>query len=181
MRMRDLLPWRNFVIDTNGPPEVAAAELRKHVEAPRRWGGSGGDVPFAGRELEAGRFEFCRVISYKNSFLPVIRVVIEPSHQGGARVRIAMRLDPSVLAFTRVWMRFSVLAVLLGLAFLFRGEVMGLAALSIPVFGAALCAVSFALEAGKAELLLRQIFGATPALPAAREAGIRLRITDSGH
>jgi hypothetical protein len=171
MRMRDLVPWRNLVIDTSWAPEVAADELRKHMAAPRSWGDGGGDAPFAGRELDGGRFEFSRVISYRNSFLPVIRAVIEPSPQGGARVRVAMRLEPSVVAFMRVWMRFSVLGVMLGLTFLFLGEIMGLAALSLPVLGVALCTVSFAVEAGKAERLLREIFGVASALQAPPRTG----------
>ncbi len=58
MRARDLLPWRDFTIETSWSPEVAALELGRRVGARSffaRAHGSG-DEPFVGEERDGKTF-----------------------------------------------------------------------------------------------------------------------------
>jgi hypothetical protein len=162
MLMRDLLPWRDFVIETSWPPTVAAIEIKKRIAAPRIFGG--GDEPFVGKSLAEAEFRFSRAISYRNSFLPVIQAAVEPSHRDGARLRVRMRLSVPVMAFMGVWMTGATFGALVGLVSAARGGPPALIVLALPLFGVGLVAVPFSLEARKAEAMLRAIFAAAPGL-----------------
>jgi hypothetical protein len=153
MRLRDLRPWRDFVIETRLAPNMASAELEKLVGA----GGPFIHKPSSGRERR-----FCRRISYRNSFLPMIGVVVEPSPTG-ARVRISMRLHVFVMAFMTLWMTGATLGCLAMLTVGLRQQnPIALFALVFPLFGAALVSIPFALEARIAEDLLREPFAGPP-------------------
>jgi len=172
MHARDLVPWRDFTIETSWSPTVAAVELQKRIGERRFFGG--GDTPFTGT-VDGSVFRFSRRIAYRNSFLPMIVAVIEPSHHNGARIRVQMRLHVLVMVFMAVWMTGATLAGLVGLTALARGQPAGLAALAFPLFGAALSTIPFALEARLAERLLREIYAQAPAPPAPPESGVAYR------
>ena len=118
-----LLPWRSFTIETSWAPEVAAAELAKEIAGPMLPGG--GYAPFVGRGTSPYDFEFSRRIEYRNSFLPVVRTTVEASHRGGALVRVTMRMNPFVIAFTSLWMSGATLGGLGGLIGLLNGHPAG--------------------------------------------------------
>jgi hypothetical protein len=148
-------------------------ELQKRIGERRFFGG--GDTPFAGTG-DGSVFRFSRRIAYRNSFLPRIVAVIEPSHLDGARVRIQMRLHLFVMVFMAVWMTGATLAsVVVGLATLSEGQLAGLLAFAFPLTGAAMATIPFALEARTAERLLREIYARAPALPAPPESGVAYR------
>jgi hypothetical protein len=167
--LRAAVPWRSFTIDTCWSPEVAAIEIRKVIDAPTLFGGGGG-LPFVGKACGEKEFEFRRRIGYRNSFLPVIHAVVEPSHHGGARVRVNMRMHAFVIAFMVVWVTFaSVVPGAAGVVALLHGQASG--QLLVPLFGVAMVCVGFPPEARKAEAMLRALYAAAPALPPPPETG----------
>jgi hypothetical protein len=168
--LRELIPWRTFVIETRWPPEVAAIEVKKVIDKPTLFGAIG-DAPFVGKAKSQTEFVFRRRISYRNSFLPIIRAVVEPSHNGGARIRVRMRMYLFAMGFLLVWSTGGAFAGLAGLVALSEGQVAGLVGVAFPLFGLALTCVPFALEARIAERLLRAIYAAAPPLPPPPETG----------
>lgn len=165
MRPSDLIPWRDFTVDTSWSPEVADIELRKRI------GGLLGTdgAAFKGRSVGPvgqRQYRFQRVISYRNSFLPVISASVEPGYREGARVRVRMRIHALVAVFMAFWMTGATLGgVFGGVAMLVHGQAAGLVALGLPIFGAGLITIPFALEARVAERLLREMYALAPALP----------------
>jgi hypothetical protein len=166
-----LIPWRAFDIGTSWSPAVAVIELKKSVDQHTLFFGGGGNAPFVGDVRGETKFLFRRRIAYRNSFLPIIRVVVEPSHHGGTRLRVTMRLHLFVTAFMAVWMTGGAVGAVGGLAAVFAGQPAGLVALAFPLFGAGLVGIPFALEARRAESLLRSIYANAPALPEPPDTG----------
>ena len=161
MHARDLLPWRDFVIETSWSAGVAATEMKNRLGPQRLYGGS--SAPFVGESLGDAEFRFRRAISYRNSFLPNIRVSVEPAGDRGARVHARMQLHPAVLALTAIWL---VVMTIAAIAHLFapwhrQAGPMGLA---LPAIGLVVVVLSFGLEARKAEAMLRAIYAPAPAL-----------------
>jgi hypothetical protein len=170
VRLRELIPWRTFVVETRWPPEIAAVEVKRAIHQPTLFG-SGGDAPFVGKVKSETEFVFRRRISYKNSFLPIVRAIVEPSRHGGARIRVRMRMHSFALCLILVWITGGAFAVLAGLVALFEGQMAGLIGIAFPVVGLGLACTPFALEARVAERLLRAIYAAAPALPPPPETG----------
>jgi hypothetical protein len=113
VRPSDLLPWRDFIIETSWSPEVADIELRKRIDGLL----GTGDGPFKGHSVGQCQYKFQKVISYRNSFLPVITASVEPGHREGARIRVRMRLHAFVALFMAVWMTGATAGgVLIGIA-----------------------------------------------------------------
>lgn len=171
LRLKDLLPWRAFTIDTTWPAPVAAIEIRKRLAPRSPWqflslsGGGSPDQPFVGKE-EGDSFVFSRAIGYRNSFLPVIGLTIAPSGDTGARVNVRMRMNAAVVAFMAVWMTGATLGALsLGAVAIVEGRPAGLLALLFPLFGGLLAGGGFAFEARRAESLLRDLFPPPPPPP----------------
>jgi hypothetical protein len=161
MQPRDLLPWRELTIETRWSPDVAAAELAERIGKRTFFGG--GDTLFVGDRLNEREFRFSRRIAYRNSFVPVIRAVVEASDHGGSRIRIRMKLHALVMPFMAFWMTGATCGGLpAGIASLWQRNVWGLIGLALPVFGAALVTVPFAIEAQSAERLLRDLFASAP-------------------
>jgi hypothetical protein len=166
-----LIPWRALDIGTSWSPEVAVIELRKFVDQGTLLLGGVGDAPFVGDIRGKSEFRFQRRITYRDSFLPMIRVAVEPWHHGGARLRATMRLQLFVMAFMAVWMTGATLGAIAGLVAAFSGQPAGLLVLVLPLFGAGLLGIPFAFEARNAEILLRSIYGDAPALPEPPDTG----------
>ena len=163
-RLGELRPSRRFVLETDSSPEEATATLQANV-GPRTWGFGGGDSgpPFVGQRVGPMGFAISRAITYRNSFLPVLHVTIEPRPSGGARVDVAMRMALPVIVFMAVWMTgASVGAILGGWVAFARHEPFGLVAVVFPLFAAALAGGGFAYEARRAEELLRGLFAPAP-------------------
>jgi hypothetical protein len=164
-RLQDLVPWRELTIETKWSPEVVAMEIRKRLAArgPRPLFGFGFGVPapeqpFVGRG-DGTHFVFSRAIGYRNSFLPVIAVSIDPSGDEGARLGVRMRLNALVIAFMGVWLAGATIgSVCIAAAGLYDGNPAALVGLLFPLFGAGLMSGGFAYEARRAEALLRDIF-----------------------
>jgi hypothetical protein len=161
-RWGDLLPWRRLTIYTTSSFDEATAELERNISR-ARFLGAGEDprLPFAGR-VAGARFTFRRQTVRRNSFLPIVEVVVSPLSRG-ARVDVQMRLQFFVLAFMAVWMMGATLGALIGLGLaLFHGRPEGLVALLLPLFGGGLTGIAFADEARRAEAMLRSLFPPAP-------------------
>jgi hypothetical protein len=170
MILHHLIPWRTFVVETAWSPEVAAIELGKIIEKPVLF--ARGEAPFVGKAVTATEFVFRRQISGRNSFLPRIHAVIEPSHHGGSHIRVDMRMHIAVIAFMAVWMTGATCGSLtVGIAAVHQGREAALPWVLFPLFGAAMIAIGFAPEARKAEHLLRALYARAPALPSPPDTG----------
>lgn len=173
MNLRDLLPWRDFVVDTRWPPEVAVAEIQKRVGQPQLFGW-GETAPFVGhRAGNAFRLNLKKSALQKGRGPAVIDAVVEPSHHNGARIRVKMRLTSSLSFVLLASIVFLVLCVSGA-----RAEMKGVNAVFLSfglLFYSTLVAIMFVFQANKAERLLREIFARAPALPAPVETGLAYR------
>ncbi len=161
MRARDLLPWRDFVIETSWSPVVAATEMKNRIGPRRLYGG--GSAPFAGESLNDAAFRFRRAIAYRNSFLPHIHVAVEPAGDRGALVHVRMQLHPAVLALTVIWLVGMTIGAIAQVTLAWHRHA-GPLGLAMPAIGIVVIVVSFGLEARKAEAMLREIYAPAPAL-----------------
>jgi hypothetical protein len=115
--------------------------------------------PFVGI-IDGERFRIRRVIDYRNNFLPVISGKIAPDRTG-SRVDIVVKLKPAVAVAMILWlgaMSFAAAAAVWQSVQI--GEVKGLAALLLPIFGFVLVAIAFVPEKRKALKLLAETFDA---------------------
>lgn len=140
---------------------MAALELKKVIDKPTFFGGSG-DKPFVGRAESETEFRFRRRTAYR-SLPPMIRVFVEPLRHGGTCLHVHMRLH----LFAAVFMACCMTVATIGaVRLLCEGQPRGLIGLTLfAVLGAGLTGVPFALEAREAEKLLRTVYAAAPAPP----------------
>ena len=155
------LPFARFSIHT----ELSHAETRNRLAAavdPRRfvfW--RNGPLPFVGK-VEMSEFRIRRIISYGNSFLPIIHGRIE-AHGTGSRLQGTMRLHVLVLAFLVVWCTgVVVIGGAVSVAMLADGgrRAEALLPVGMLVFAWILTSASFTYEARKAERVLRELVSA---------------------
>lgn len=173
VRVGDLLPWRDFVIETSWPCEVAALELRKAIDEPQLFSGEA-TATFVGRAESATRFKFTRRVPYRSTWRLVVLAVVEPSRRDGARIRVRMRMHLFVVAFATAWraaVTYRAASTVAGAVFSGRMAAADVLPLALPFFGVAITCVPFALEASKIETLLRGIYAAAPAAPPPPDTG----------
>lgn len=116
-------------------------------------------------EVEADRVEIQRVIYYRNSFLPRIRAVVEPTPRG-SRLRGTLSLHPLVIAFMIVWFGALLAAPIAILLTAPRDQPRTLFMLIPPAFllvAWLLIAGVFSYEADRARKLLAGLLGAESA------------------
>jgi hypothetical protein len=169
MRLNDLFPQRDFVIETRWPPSVAAIEIRKRIAV--RDGGRLGDEPFFGRSLSKVEFQFSRAPSDRKNLLPIIDATVTPCDRDGARVHVRMRPHDGVLLIPALAI---VMAILGPFAAVIYGGVAGLKLLGVSallILGGRWHHAAFEREARRAEAILRGIFAAAPALPPPHDTG----------
>jgi hypothetical protein len=159
LRLRDLVPWRTFTIETSWSAPVAAAELGNHIGPGRTF-----RAPVVASGHNENELTFSRAINYRDSFLPVIDVAIAPAPHVGARLTVRIRLNWFVGVFMGFWVAGATLGTL-GVAIdaIANERPFGSLALLGPLFYAGLTAFGFAIEARRAEVLLRALF--PPASP----------------
>jgi hypothetical protein len=163
MNLRELLPSRDFVIETTWPPEVAGLELRKRID--RRWFPSA-CTPFVGESLGPNRFSFTLRRSWsRNSFEPVAFATIEPASGRGARVRVHMRMSLPVIAFLCVWIMGALVCAAVSLAVLVTRGSFELAPLGMVLGVVALVVGSFIPDARKMERAVCLVFADAPGPP----------------
>lgn len=156
-----IYPKYLFTIDSPLSASEMVSVLESAVEPPKlvRWGASG-SRSYQGEFTHSG-FKIWRIISYRNSFLPIIEGTIIPV-TSGSRVAVTMRLHRFIAVFMIIWL--SMVAALL-LAFSLasmNGRIDPFPAVLVPffmlVFGILLTSCSFWAEARKAKLFLVELF-----------------------
>lgn len=115
-----LLPFEDFYINTNLKPGEVQSSLEKEVEPDKEFSFKNlfittSDYYFSGYVVN-GTFEFKRIISYRNSFLPQIKGSTE-AWLNGSRVHIKMRMHTAVIIFMCIWLGFT---ALFGIGFLIQ-------------------------------------------------------------
>lgn len=75
--------------------------MGNHIEAKKIFRLFGGDKYFEGEVSDIG-FKLSRIISYRNSFLPIIKGSFEES-ASGLKINISMSMHPFVNAFMLIW------------------------------------------------------------------------------
>lgn len=100
------LPFETIVIETSLTKEETISNLMKNIEPETtfRFQNKSDTKDFEGR-LNGNEFEIKRIISYRNSFLPIIRGKIE-TFGTGTQITINMRLHVAVMIFMAVWFGF---------------------------------------------------------------------------
>lgn len=140
--LADLIPWRSYVIETS-LSRFEVRELFRSLLAEHMVLG----------EENAAAFKFWRPISYRNSFLPVVRLTIERANDR-TYVHVRMRLAWFVAAFMGVWMTMALGGTAVALLAVLHGQLGAVVAFAFPLFGFALCAGGFAPEARKMDKIL---------------------------
>jgi hypothetical protein len=156
-----LLPYRKLELHSPLATSDVVRVIAAAVE-PRRWLRSGArGCPFEGTVSSAG-FEIQRIISYRNSFLPQIRGTISAAPTGSS-IAVTMQLHVAVVVFISVWLGAVFLASLFSLTVLLSGDasLAALIPLAMLLFGTLVTSGAFAIEASKAEQLLRVLVEAT--------------------
>ncbi len=155
MRLMSLLPYRSLSIHTELTPAEVTARLSEDVTQQRRlFTMQTPAAPYRG-VVSADRFELVRQITYRNSFLPVVRGEIT-STPNGSRVDVHMRLMHIVFAFMAVWFGGVVVGCITVLPALLTGfELAMLAPYVMLVLGTLFVSSFFGLEAQRAESFLR--------------------------
>lgn len=148
-----LLPFHRFEINSPLDRQAALAAMAAHTEDRKwfrwRWPNSANDDRFEG-DVTIDGFNVCRIIGYRNSFLPVIEGQVHASGRG-SRIAITMRPFVFVLVFCAVWM-----IVVAGMLFSDFWPM----ALAMLAFLYAMTMGAFWFEAAKQERVLRHIFQA---------------------
>jgi hypothetical protein len=177
-----LLPFEHLTLRSDSPPEVVEAKLARLV-ATKWFSLTAPPEPFRG-SVKGRHFKLVRVLGTflglptRNSWQPVIVGEIVPV-SGGTEVRVRMRLQAFVGAFTTFWFG----GLLFGAAMLLRaglqegfgpsgraaGAGVGLAGVGAMVLaGYALVSVAFWTEVRKARRALREGLGCREDEPANR-------------
>ena len=155
------LPWLAFKLHSPLCLIDARRALVSHVDERGGWSifwtRPADRLQFRGK-VKDDHFEIVRIISYRNSFIPlVVGHLSEDSN--GTTVEIRMRMYLFTSIFMVVWMvGASVGAIVFFTLAVVRGESIGLLTPLLPVSGVMMVGVGFGSEAVKAERLLREIF-----------------------
>ena len=153
-----LFPFDRVSIQTQLAPHEVIARLASVVEPRKFWRFRGGQQPFEG-EVNATDFRITRIITYRNSFLPVIRGRVVPDG-GGGRLDASFTLHPLVITFLVVWC--GLLFIIGGpmwVGALLSGDWHGgpLTTLGLLAFAWLLTSASFTVEARKARTMLAEL------------------------
>ncbi|UPT64290.1 MAG: hypothetical protein M0D54_07080 [Hyphomonadaceae bacterium JAD_PAG50586_4] len=97
-----LPPLHSFEINSPLDRQAAMAAHRQDRKWFRwRWPNSANDDRFEG-DVTVDSFNVCRIIGYRNSFLPVVEGAVHSSGPG-SRIEVRMRLFVFVYVFVAVW------------------------------------------------------------------------------
>jgi len=155
-----MIPLEKFTIHSSRNPDHVRETLLEVVD-PRQilpWDAKNSAKPYQG-EIGDRAFQISRIISYRNSFLPLINGRITPE-ETGSKIEIFISLDPLVFIFMLVWLGMvGNMGILFLLATLGEGnfEPAALIPLGMFLFGFLLVFVGFKPEAAKAKKFLREL------------------------
>lgn len=151
------LPFETLVIETSLSKEEVATNLANNIEPEKtiRFWIKSDRKAFEGH-LRNNEFEIKRIISYKNSFLPVISGRLQTAGNS-TRITIKMRPHLAVIAFMTIW--FSGIGVFTAIEFTNNDNLNGVVFIPIGMllFGYALMMGSYLFESSRAKLILTEI------------------------
>ncbi len=100
------LPFETIVIETPLTKEEAISNLTKSIEPEKtfRFLNKSDTKHFEG-QLRGNEFEIKRIISYRNSFLPIVKGRLQTIGTG-TRLTVNMRVHVAVMIFMAVWFGF---------------------------------------------------------------------------
>ena len=158
------LPYRRFEIVSTLSREAAAARINGIVEphSPLIATFVRTNKLFAG-DLSSDRFKIKRIVNYRDTMVPVIEGVFEPS-PSGSRIRITMRLAHWVAGFFVLWCGGTTIMFLLSALGLLPSSnaTSGLSWLFPLAFVYVVGAIGFNFEADKARRLLEEALKTAP-------------------
>lgn len=97
-----LIPQETFTIDTSMSAPEVKERMMKHAE-PKKWLRLfSAECKFFQGECSDSGFKLSRIISYRNSFLPIINGKFEEG-VNGMKINISISLHPLVIAFMLLW------------------------------------------------------------------------------
>ena len=106
MNLQKYLPYEDYTLTTKLSTSEVFKRLSNNIDHKKSafpfWNKTSNAKPYYGQFFE-NTFEISRVISYRNSFLPVIKGEISP-HIGGTKVVIKMSPTIGVILFMCIWM-----------------------------------------------------------------------------
>lgn len=157
-------PYRRFEIVSALPRELAMARIKGIVEphSPLIATFVRTNKLFAG-ECSSDRFKLKRIVSYRNTMVPVIEGGFEPS-PSGSRIRITMRLAHWVAGFFALWFGGTTIMLLLSALGLrpTSHAMTGLSWIFPLAFVYGMGAIGFNFEADKARGLLEEALRGAP-------------------
>jgi hypothetical protein len=166
------LPYERLTIYSQLTPESAIQKLIDIVETSQNKKFRGSMIKSYRGEITGYKFKICRIINYRNSFLPVINGEIEPA-KDGCCIHIKMQPNIIVIIFMVVWSSPFVSSLLMGfvmtlLPLLFPKLVtvvsgsIPLYAILVPVgfliFGYCLVTIGFKIESIKSKTFFKELF-----------------------
>jgi hypothetical protein len=162
------LPYETFTLDLPQSPAEAAAQLATIVE-PKKYFRFGKKHTIFEGDVDQREFYLQRIISGRNSFLPLLNGTFE-AMPNGTRVKISFVANPAAIAFMTVWLGGALLGGIAAIAgVITQGRpVWGL--LFFPpfiAFGYGLMMSGFRPEVVKAKDLLIDIWQVAPKLTTA--------------
>ncbi len=160
-----LFPREIYVVRSSLSQKEALSRLSDRIERKLNFGTYSSRKIFIGN-VEGNRFKISRIISGKNSFLPIIDGVIEAKNNGSV-IEMIMRVNAFVLIFMAVWFT-GVLLGCVGVGVsIIKNMAHGLQISEIQavpfvmlVFGVGLFTIPFWLEVKFAKNELNKIFDA---------------------
>lgn len=170
MNIKSCLPFDRYILatrlnetevkkrlDANVTPKVLRSTLvvQRYGQKP-----APGSKPYAGT-INGSQFEIARVINYKNSFLPIIKVEIS-SFLGQTEIKVKSSPHIAVLIFSGFWM-FMVLVgcvAMVGVMINDGFEPMSLIPFAMLVFGSLLFTIPYKIEAKKTKKFLAELLEA---------------------
>jgi len=171
MKFKKYLPVEDYELLTDLSVEEVLAKLKNNTGpvSTSYFASSSTDKPYEGR-IEAPVFEINRVISYRNSFLPIIKGRVY-AREGQTYIVIKMRLNNFVLLFTAIWLgitgltflMFFILFLIAPSKFIHSNALLFLpASLGFFLFGYLLCMWGFKYESRQSKYFLEKLFKAKP-------------------
>jgi hypothetical protein len=158
-----LLPYDKFCITTSLTPAQVEEQLQMEVAPKPGWGFKAlfadTDNKYFTGVVENNQFDIIRVISNRNSFLPVIKGHTE-SWLNGSMVYVKMRLNLFVAAFMCFWLGvvgIACIGILIGGIVTSRFSPAALIPFGMFIFGYAMAMGFYSYERNKAKEILLQI------------------------
>ncbi len=160
-----LLPFESIIYKTHLEPDYVLGLMERAIEPKRTFRinslfGSGKFKDYEGKLNEDGSFDIRRIISYRNSFLPVIKGQIDQDFNG-TQIKVKMRLHLVVLIFMMLWSVGVSLALVIALLFGIVGNEVhpiSFIPLGMLLFGYAITMGGFKYESTKSKKFLAKLF-----------------------